>query len=285
MPRGGISKARVREARDALVEQGRNPSVEAVRVALGNTGSNSTISRYLKELSGSALAPPVSLLGKELSTLIGSVAQRLVQDADARLAKERAALTTQQQAHCLERTHHLEHLSRLKESVVQLTRLLQEAEMRNQTLHDQIHQQAQSAEGEHQRLLQVARSQAHLLDERAEQIRSLREGLHQAQATLVMAQAEQQRERIESRIRHDRQVQALQSKVNDFKCRLSTQERTLLDTQARTQTLLQEHTALRERLRHQLLLVRQLRQDLRQRGVQLNQLQQMLERVIPATMG
>ena len=100
-----------------------------------------------------------------------------------------------------------------------------------------------------------------------------------------MAQAEQQRERIESRIRHDRQVQALQSKVNDFKCRLSTQERTLLDTQARTQTLLQEHTALRERLRHQLLLVRQLRQDLRQRGVQLNQLQQMLERVIPATMG
>ncbi|MFN6505802.1 DNA-binding protein [Xanthomonas translucens pv. translucens] len=32
------------------VQQGKHPSVDAVRVALSNTGSKTTIHRYLKEL-------------------------------------------------------------------------------------------------------------------------------------------------------------------------------------------------------------------------------------------
>ncbi|WP_425612332.1 DNA-binding protein [Xanthomonas translucens] len=35
---------------DIGVQQGKHPSVDAVRVALGNTGSKTTIHRYLKEL-------------------------------------------------------------------------------------------------------------------------------------------------------------------------------------------------------------------------------------------
>jgi hypothetical protein len=41
---------RMSKARDALLAQGRHPSVDAVRVALGNTGSKTTIHKYLKEL-------------------------------------------------------------------------------------------------------------------------------------------------------------------------------------------------------------------------------------------
>ena len=40
--------------RDQLIAEGRYPSADAVRAALGNTGSKSTIHRYLKELGGDA---------------------------------------------------------------------------------------------------------------------------------------------------------------------------------------------------------------------------------------
>ena len=50
MARGGLYKSDVQKARDALRAQGKHPSVDAVRVALGNTGSKTTIHRYLKEL-------------------------------------------------------------------------------------------------------------------------------------------------------------------------------------------------------------------------------------------
>jgi len=50
MARGGLYKSDIQKARDALRAQGKHPSVDAVRVALGNTGSKTTIHRYLKEL-------------------------------------------------------------------------------------------------------------------------------------------------------------------------------------------------------------------------------------------
>src|SRR3990167_737173 len=50
MARAGISKYQVRRERDALVAKGQHPSIDAVRLALGNTGSRSTIHRYLREL-------------------------------------------------------------------------------------------------------------------------------------------------------------------------------------------------------------------------------------------
>ncbi len=50
MARAGLNKFNVQQARDTLLARGINPSVDAVRVELGNTGSKTTIHRYLKEL-------------------------------------------------------------------------------------------------------------------------------------------------------------------------------------------------------------------------------------------
>ena len=50
MARSGLYKSDIQKARDRLLAQGKHPSVDAVRVELGNTGSKSTIHRYLKEL-------------------------------------------------------------------------------------------------------------------------------------------------------------------------------------------------------------------------------------------
>jgi hypothetical protein len=50
MARTGLSKSQVRASRDQVLAEGRYPSVDTVRLALGNTGSKSTIHKYLKEL-------------------------------------------------------------------------------------------------------------------------------------------------------------------------------------------------------------------------------------------
>ena len=54
MARGGINKALVTRAHQAVLARGENPSIDAIRIELGNTGSKSTIHRYLKELEEEA---------------------------------------------------------------------------------------------------------------------------------------------------------------------------------------------------------------------------------------
>jgi len=49
MARAGLSRTDIKRARDALLAQGQHPSIDAIRIALGNTGSKSTIHRYSKK--------------------------------------------------------------------------------------------------------------------------------------------------------------------------------------------------------------------------------------------
>lgn len=51
MVNGGIDKARVQLARDALLKRGERITINAIRAELGNTGSRTTILRYLQELN------------------------------------------------------------------------------------------------------------------------------------------------------------------------------------------------------------------------------------------
>ena len=50
MARGGIYKSEVVRARQRLLALGRNPTIDAIRLELGNTGSKATIHRYIKEI-------------------------------------------------------------------------------------------------------------------------------------------------------------------------------------------------------------------------------------------
>ncbi len=103
MARAGLYKGDVQKARDALLAQGKKPSVDAVRVALGNTGSKTTIHRYLRELEeeeggGPSRAVAVS---EALQDLVARLAARLQEEAEAILTRERerhAELQCQQQA-------------------------------------------------------------------------------------------------------------------------------------------------------------------------------------------
>jgi chromosome segregation ATPase len=88
MARSGLYKSDVQKARDALISQGTNPSVDAVRVALGNTGSKTTIHKYLKELEtedGGAGGKRNSI-SEALQDLVQRLAARLLEEAEERVA-------------------------------------------------------------------------------------------------------------------------------------------------------------------------------------------------------
>ncbi|MBS7596905.1 DNA-binding protein [Pseudomonas sp. RC2C2] len=258
MPQSGISRVQVRRARDALIKQGRHPSVEAVRAYLGNTGSNSTISRYLKELNAKASASSATKLAAELDSLMGDPPHLLSQGSEGRFAEEPSVRLMQQQIYRLEHIQYQEQLRQLKESAVILAEQLQDA---------------------------LERSQNHLVDERSEQMQGLSEGLEQLQAALRVAQAAHGRQGTARHLLRDQQLGELKSTFDELHDQLRVQQQALIDSQAQIRLLLLERAGLRVRLREQLLLVRQLRQDLQQRGSQVSQLQQMLERVIPVAMG
>lgn len=86
MARSGIYKSEVVRARDKLLALGRHPSIDAVRVELGNTGSKATIHRYLKEIEeeeGGGTGSKVAV-SEAIQDLVGRLAARLNEEADLR---------------------------------------------------------------------------------------------------------------------------------------------------------------------------------------------------------
>ncbi|MBB3222730.1 DNA-binding protein [Pseudoduganella umbonata] len=84
MARNGLTKNQVRAIRDQLLAAGRYPSADAVRHALGDTGSKSTIHKYLKELAGESTDSAARRDETEhaLLALVGQLAERLHADAE-----------------------------------------------------------------------------------------------------------------------------------------------------------------------------------------------------------
>lgn len=99
MARGGINKVVVQQARQALIARGENPSIDAIRIELGNTGSKTTIHRYLKELNGQQ---PVAseggiALSDVLSRMVGQLATQLQDEADLKIEQAESAFTRQRE--------------------------------------------------------------------------------------------------------------------------------------------------------------------------------------------
>ncbi len=98
MARAGIYKSDVVNARAALVAKGVYPSIDAVRIEMGNTGSKVTIHRYLKEIEeengGSAL--PRVAVSEAIQDLVSRLSERLSEEADARVTELQTKQTEQQ---------------------------------------------------------------------------------------------------------------------------------------------------------------------------------------------
>ena len=209
MARSGIYKSEVLRARDNLLAQGRNPSIDAIRTELGNTGSKTTIHRYLKELeeeegggSGTKIA-----VSEAIQELVGRLAARLHEEADERIATM-AAESAAQLAQCRE----------------QLAQITLEAQNSQQQL--QQASQALAAEQQAHAATSLALQAAQLRDsQQQQQIVGLQERLAENQAHRASLEDKHQHarealehyrqsvkeQRDQEQRRHEQQVQQLQA--------------------------------------------------------------------------
>lgn len=89
MAREGINKQLVQKAKLALLAQGKRPTINAVRNALGNTGSKTTISHYLKELEEKPQAT-LERLTEPLAQLVHGLSEQLQVEANEQLIRAQA---------------------------------------------------------------------------------------------------------------------------------------------------------------------------------------------------
>ncbi|WP_087500613.1 DNA-binding protein [Pseudomonas sp. SID14000] len=317
MARAGINKALVQRARDTLLARGEHPSIEAVRVELGNTGSKSTILRYLQELQASEPHPPSIRLDDELQTFIGSLAQRLAADAQAAVAEDRARLQRQQAAYEQQRAIDQARMEQLQTVHQELGVERQAAQRREQELNERL----QTVDGECARLKAGAQHAQRLLEERTQQIRSLEEKHKQAHEALSHYRQQHLLQREQEMQRHERQTQLLhqearhsrellmrkqeevaqiylelerinaeqQMRVQDLRRQEHELQQALIDNarlmnalqtaEAGRQILQDEIQALRARAHRTLLERREDKQALRRMTLQLAQLHELLARL------
>lgn len=323
MARNGINKALVQAARDALLSRGEAPSIEAVRVELGNTGSKTTINRYLRELMDEEPRPPAVTLNEEVQAYIESLVQRLAADAQDAVSADRARLERQKAAYEQQRQVDSARHDELKKAHQLLLDERLEAREREHTLSTQV----QHLEGDRQRLLATEAHLQQAMRDRADQLQSLEGKYQQAHDSLVHFREHARQQRDAEIQSNEAQLQQLQHEQRRLQEQLYSKqeeltqvyrelERKTADHQAqrlalqaeqkqlqqlnyaheqlktvvnqfhqREQLLLLEAAGLRERAHRYLLDRRQDRRNLRDLTQQLHQVHQLLYRLPRAGIG
>jgi chromosome segregation ATPase len=241
MARSGLYKSDVQKARDALISQGTNPSVDAVRVALGNTGSKTTIHKYLKELEAEdgGAGGKRSSISDALQDLVERLAARLQEEAEEGITAIRAEADAKAAAHVASLQTAQMESSQLRSRVSELETALEiqgTALAASQTDHQSESTMRLVAEQQVEDLKQrLAENEAHR--------QSLEEKhLHARQALEHYRQSVKEQREADIR-RHEQQVQQVQAEL-----RLAQQ--TIAVKQDETTRLNQEGAKLVAELSH-----------------------------------
>lgn len=243
MARAGLYKSDVKRARDALIALGRHPSLDAVRIELGNTGSKTTIHKYLRELEQEeGSTAPAASLSEELLTIVGQLVDRLQEEANVRIATAQAAADTRArqqtelaqalqaelgsahtraQALELRLTAEQQSMARTKEqlqqeSVARLTAEQQSSHLRERLAENEEHRESLEEKHAHARdalehYRQAAKEQRDQEQRRHEhQVQQLQAELRQLQQTLAVKQDDttrlnQEGARLVSELAHTKQ--------------------------------------------------------------------------------
>lgn len=211
MARGGVNKAVVQAARSAILARGENPSIDAVRIEMGNTGSKTTIHRYLKELDGGPeraeeTAEPID---DELAGLVARLAQRLKEQAQEPIDQAREQFDRQRKA--------LE--SQLEEAREANTELHQQYEIQSLALTQEsdalleTRSMLQTEQTRNAGLNQALADFELRLKDKDEQIRSLEEKHLHARDALEHYRNAVKEQREQDQRRHESQVQQIQMEL------------------------------------------------------------------------
>lgn len=211
MARAGLNKHLVQQARDAIRARGQHPSLDAVRIELGNTGSKTTIHRYLKELEeeeGTRL-DDVGLLSETLKDLVGRLAARLHEEAHAiveQASTQHAAQLQHQQETNRELQQTLDLARRDQEAVSQ--ELAAERGAHTQTLATLQQESLRS-----QRLDEQVRGLESRLQEGEVHRQSLEEKHQHAREALEHYRESVKEQRDQDQRRHEAQLQQVQAEL------------------------------------------------------------------------
>ncbi|MCI0911353.1 DNA-binding protein [Pseudomonas putida] len=239
MARGGINKAVVQQARQVLIARGEYPSIDAVRIELGNTGSKTTIHRYLKELEGQkpAALQGAPALSDTLAKLVAQLAEQLQDEAEGRIEQIEAAHNEQ------------------KEQLQGQLKLAQEALAAAHQQH-QIQAAALAAESERlsatQSTLQAEQLRGASLNQalgelqlrltdKDEQVRSLEEKHQHARDALEHYRSASREQRDQDQRRHEAQVQQLQLELRQLQQGMIVKQDELTRLHRDNERLLGEH--------------------------------------------
>ncbi|MDN5484758.1 MAG: DNA-binding protein [Pseudomonas sp.] len=211
MARGGINKAVVQTARLAILARGENPSIDAVRIEMGNTGSKTTIHRYLKELDESETRQTITQapIDDELGELVARLSQRLKEKAQepidlalAQFEQQKAALLAQVET--LEEAH-----TQLKQQFDIQAAALAEESAALQTASTSL----QTEQTRNAGLSQACSDYELRLNDKDEQIRSLEEKHLHARDALEHYRTAIKEQREQEERRHEGQLQQVQAEL------------------------------------------------------------------------
>jgi chromosome segregation ATPase len=246
MANSGVNKHQVKKARDALIAKGQHPSIDAVRVELGNTGSKATIHRYLKELTEETPLNPGNkpAISETLGSLVEQLAAQLHQDAQEVIAEREASLQatmdslkTQLEARQLAVASMTDENQRLNDRLAQ---------------YEQLHK-ALTTEANAQRVLvgrleQQLAGNGVLILEKDNHIRSLEEKHKHAREALEHYRQSVKDQRDQDQRRHEHQVQQLQAEIRQLNQTLSIKQTDLTQLNTANAELIAEVRQLRKTL-------------------------------------
>ncbi|MEE4691199.1 DNA-binding protein [Pseudomonas alliivorans] len=234
MARGGVNKALVVKARSALLARGENPSIDAVRIEMGNTGSKTTIHRYLKELE--TAHSPAPDINEELTELVANLARRLQEQAQERIDQ----LCVDHETRC--RTLQ-DALSATQKNAEDLS---DEIRQKDQTLERQatalldLQETLINVRSENTRLTQAGSDLESRLTDKNEQIRSLEEKHLHARDALEHYRNSIREQREHEQQRHEGQVQQLQMELRQAQQSLSMRQEDITGLNRDNERLLAE---------------------------------------------
>ena len=227
MARAGIYKSEVVRARNNLLAMGRHPSIDSVRIELGNTGSKGTIHRFLKEIEeeeGGITGTQVAV-SEAIQDLSSRLAERLHEEADQRIS----ALTDKQKAEIAELNNVMTALRNevdaFRGQVERLTLALAAEKATNEDTQTRLQEEK----------LTVARlsQRIHDLDEQRSKEEAHRQSLEEkhrhAREALEHFRQSSKDQREQDQRQHDQQIQFLQGELRTAREALNAkQQETLL---------------------------------------------------------
>ncbi|MBA6142966.1 MULTISPECIES: DNA-binding protein [Pseudomonas] len=249
MARGGINKVVVQQARQALIARGENPSIDAIRIELGNTGSKTTIHRYLKELNGQqpVAAEGGVALSEVLARMVGQLATQLQDEADLTIEQAESTFTQQREqlqaqlesAQQALAAAHQQHqidaaaLAAESERMLSTQSTLQAEQLRSASLNQSL--------GE----LQLR------LADKDEQIQSLEDKHRHARDALEHYRSASREQREQEQRRHEAQLQQLQVEVRQLQQGMIVKQDELTRLHRDNERLLGEHRQVASECRAQ----------------------------------